>query len=191
MVQIVLIRPGSTEFDEQGRIQGTLDIPLSSRGNQEVQRLVGQLKPLDLDMIYTCPCRAARETAEFLAEELEVRLKHLDKVQNVDQGLWQGQAVDEVRRRQPTVYRQWQEQPENVCPPSGETLCEAWDRVESTIARLIRKHEDHIIALVAPEPMASVIRSRLLGEAVSDPWKPNTAGCWEMLAIEASTLVWA
>ena len=30
MSQIVLIRPGSTEFDEQQRIQGTLDLPLST-----------------------------------------------------------------------------------------------------------------------------------------------------------------
>ena len=27
MVQIVLIRPGSTDYDQQGRIQGTLDVP--------------------------------------------------------------------------------------------------------------------------------------------------------------------
>ena len=32
MLQIVLIRPGTTDFDEQGRIQGTLDIPLNERG---------------------------------------------------------------------------------------------------------------------------------------------------------------
>lgn len=31
MVQIVLIRPGSTDYDEQGRIQGTLDIPSTLR----------------------------------------------------------------------------------------------------------------------------------------------------------------
>ena len=37
MVQIVLIRPGSTDYDEQGRIQGTLDIPLNDQGADEVQ----------------------------------------------------------------------------------------------------------------------------------------------------------
>ena len=36
MVQIVLIRPGSTDYDEQGRIQGTLDIPLNEQGTREV-----------------------------------------------------------------------------------------------------------------------------------------------------------
>ena len=29
---------------------------------------------------------------------------------------------DEVKSKQPRVYRQWQEQPDTVCPPEGETL---------------------------------------------------------------------
>ena len=44
MPQILLIRPGSTEYDRQGRIQGTLDIPLNEEGRQEVLEVVQQLK---------------------------------------------------------------------------------------------------------------------------------------------------
>ena len=46
MVQIVLIRPGSTDYDEQGRIQGTLDIPLSEQGTREVERVIEEIRQL-------------------------------------------------------------------------------------------------------------------------------------------------
>ena len=29
MVQVLLIRPGATEYDQQGRVQGILDVPLA------------------------------------------------------------------------------------------------------------------------------------------------------------------
>ena len=36
MLTILLIRSGQTEYDSQGRIQGTLDVPLSEEGRREV-----------------------------------------------------------------------------------------------------------------------------------------------------------
>ena len=36
MTQVVLIRPGATVYDEQNRVQGVLDVPLSDRGWSEV-----------------------------------------------------------------------------------------------------------------------------------------------------------
>ena len=43
MTQVVLIRPGATVYDEQNRVQGTLDIPLSERGRAEVAHLAETL----------------------------------------------------------------------------------------------------------------------------------------------------
>jgi probable phosphoglycerate mutase len=190
MTQIVLIRPGTTPFDEQGRIQGTLDIPLSQRGSAEVRKLADDLAAFDIDTVYSCPCQSARETAEAVAEALSTKFKPLDRLQNVNQGLWQGRCMDEVRQTQPKVYRQWQERPETVCPPGGETLCEAWDRVEATIAKLLRKHDDETIALVVPEPMASVVRSHLVGGELSELWKAHAGGGqWEVITVGEHDLV--
>ena len=48
MDQILLIRPGTTEYDQQGRVQGTLDIPLCEDGRQEVEAMVGEAaRPAD------------------------------------------------------------------------------------------------------------------------------------------------
>ena len=84
-------------------------------------------------------------------------MKTLDKLQNLDHGLWQGMLVSDVKTKQPKVYRQWQEQPETVCPPQGETLCTAKQRVQAALAKLLKKHKaDGLVAIVVPEPLASV-----------------------------------
>lgn len=171
MVQVVLIRPGRTEFDEQRRVQGTLDIPLCEAGVEDVRRTIDELRGTEFDVIYASPCQAARETAEMLSDALDVKVKELDQLANLDQGLWQGRSIDEVRQTQPTVYRQWQENPESVCPPGGEAVADARQRVRAAIARLRRKHDGRTIAIVAPEPIYCLTRCELAGGAPRDLWK--------------------
>ena len=45
MLQIVLIRPGLTNYDQEERIQGALDIPLNKQGRLEVAEIIESLTP--------------------------------------------------------------------------------------------------------------------------------------------------
>src|SRR5262249_49259159 len=138
MLQIVLIRPGTTDFDAQGRIQGTLDIPLNEQGHQEVERTSGELAALGIETIYCSDCQPAVHTAEILGEPLAGKVKRLGNLENVDLGLWQGMLIEEVRVKQPKVYRQWQDQPDCVCPPEGEMLSDARSRVQAAMSKLLK-----------------------------------------------------
>ncbi len=135
MVQIVLIRPGSTDYDQQGRIQGTLDIPLCDQGIDQVRQLVDSIRSLGITTIYRGPCQSAEQTAEVLGTALDVKVKEIDGLRNIDLGLWQGMLVDDVKRKQPKVFRQWREQPETICPPEGEMLSDAQARVSGCPAK--------------------------------------------------------
>jgi probable phosphoglycerate mutase len=184
MLQIILIRPGSTEYDQQGRIQGTLDIPLSDEGRREVNRLMDELRGHPLDMIYVTLCQAAQETGKAIAEALDVKLKKLNKLRNLDHGLWQGMLIEDVKTKQPKVYRQWQEQPETICPPGGEMLSTAQARVREAMARLVKKHKEGLVGLVAPEPLASLICSVLKHHELGDLWKAAECGRWEIIPVQ-------
>ena len=87
--RVLLVRPGATEFDDQGRIKGSLDIPMSDHGRQQVTSLTKQLAEVRVKTIYTSPCESARETAERLAQGRDVRIKVIDAFRNIDHGLWQ------------------------------------------------------------------------------------------------------
>ena len=182
MVQIVLIRPGSTDYDEESRIQGDLDVPLNETGQGEARQLAEAVRAIGLDAIYASPQEPAIETAKVIAETLNVKWKPLEKLANLDHGLWQGMAVEDVKTKQSKVYRQWQEQPRSVCPPGGEMLDEVEKRILTAVAKLQRKHKEGRIALVVPEPAASLVRHCVNGGAIGDLWKTvGTHGSWEIL----------
>jgi probable phosphoglycerate mutase len=189
MVQFVLIRPGSTDYDEQGRIQGTLNIPLNAQGNSEVDQLIPELQSLGLDSLYNSPCLPAQQTAERIGTALGLRSKELSQLQNIDHGLWQGMLIDDVRLKQPKVYRQWQEQPECIRPPQGETVAEAYERVQGALGRLIKKHKQGIVGLVVPEPLATLVRCYLGRGELANLWKANGDGeNWELIEVQEATL---
>ena len=180
--QVLLIRPGATDFDDQGRIKGTLDMPMSERGRQQVSLLAEQLSDFPVGTIYTAPCESARETAQQLAEGRDIRIKVIDAFRNVDHGLWHGKLIEEVRRNHPKVYRQGQDSPSEVCPPGGESIRDARDRVAKAIRKVLRKSGSEAIAIVIPDPMAWVVQSLISGEELSDLWKAETDGAsWDLL----------
>ena len=185
MVQIVLIRPGSTDYDQQGRIQGILEVPLNEQGTAEVAQLIEELRGRGMETIYCSPNQSAQQTADAIASALGIRAKKLDRMQNLDHGLWQGMLIEDVRVKQPKVYRQWQEQPEVVCPPGGEMLGQAEARVAAAMTRLLKRHKEGVLGLVVPEPLASLVRHWVNHADLGDLWKASTEhGRWEVLEWE-------
>lgn len=190
MFQVVLIRPAATDYDQQGRIQGVLDIPLSDEGTNEAARLAEELRGLAIEQIFYSDCERARQTATAIAQTLCIKAKRLEQMHNLDEGLWQGMLINEVKRKQPKLYRQWQEHPESVCPPEGEPLVAAQERVQTALGKLFRKHHKGVLGLVVPEPLASVVRSYLNRTELGDLWQAETThGTWEVIPVEPALLL--
>jgi broad specificity phosphatase PhoE len=189
MPRVLLIHPGATDYDDQRRIQGTLDVPLNERGSAEVAKLIEELRHTQIDAIYASPAQAAMQTAESLAAAFNLKVKKLEGMENVSLGLWQGMLVEEVRLKQPKVYRQWQENPECICPPEGEMLVQAEERVRNQMSRLLKRCKEGTIALVVPEPLASLVRQFLNQSELGDLWKAaDEHGRWEMIEVEPTAL---
>jgi probable phosphoglycerate mutase len=190
MLTILLVRSGLTEYDCQGRIQGTLDVPLSGEGRQQAEATAQELAARGtlIDALYAGPCLSAQQTAEVLAATLKHKPKTLKTLHNLDQGLWQGMLFDDVKSKQPRVFRQWQERPDTVCPPEGETLREASERLKAAIAKLTKKHKSGTIALVLAQPLASVLRSMLQAGAPPTLCQSACVGkpLWEPIELAAA-----
>lgn len=185
MLRIVLVRPGATDFDDQGRIKGTLDLPLNDHGQEQIAHTANETAGLEIDAIYSAPCQAALDTAAAIASRRQLKVKTLDQLRNLDHGLWQGRLIEEVRQTQPKVYRQWQEHPESVCPPAGETLSSAQQRIQDALKKLAKRYRNGIVALVVPEPLASVVECYVEQKEVGDIWKAECdCGRWQIVDLE-------
>lgn len=187
-LQLVLIRPGETEYDRQGIVQGTLNVPLTEDGRRDVGQMVGQIKGTRLNALYASPCQAAQETGTAIAKAHDLKLRKLDNFQNLDYGLWQGMRIEDVKAKHPKVYRQWQEQPETVCPPQGETVASARVRVAKTLLRLQKRHKGGSVGLVAPEPIASIVRHVLRNDELHNLWGANHGAACETIPMPVGAL---
>lgn len=189
MVRIVLIRPGATEYVQQGRIQGVLEVPLNEEGASEAARISGELAEMGIEALYAADSEHVLQTANAIASALGVKLKQLEGLRNLDHGLWQGMLVEEVKRKQPKVYRQWQDQPESVCPPGGEMLSDAQERVRMVMTKVLKKHKGGVVGVVVPEPLASLVRAYLAHSDVGDLWRAGAMhGTWDVIEVEPRSL---
>ncbi len=162
--QVLLIRPGATLYDEQNRVQGVLDIPLSDQGRTEVAQLAERLavpEETRLSALYCGPGESVVRTAEIIGKALGIRPKRIDDFRNLDQGLWQGLQIDEIRRRNVKLFRQWIDDPRTIRPPQGETIEEAMERIRAAFRPLFRRHPEEAFGLVAGEPIGRLIAGYL------------------------------
>ncbi|HCK42074.1 MAG: phosphoglycerate mutase [Planctomycetaceae bacterium] len=187
MLKVLLIRTGATEYDSQGRVQGTLDVPLSEDGRQQVEMVAEELSDHSIDALYAGPCRATKQSADLLAQQLQLKAKTVDDLSNLNHGLWQGMLIEDVKSKQPKVYRQWQEHPENVCPPEGESLQVVRERLQQALTKIAKKQKSGVIAIVVPEPVTSVMRNVLRDDDLGDLWHAdcNQLPSWELIEMPA------
>ncbi len=163
MAIVVLVRPGATAFELQDRIEGSLSLPMCESCVVVMEQLVEALPREATPRVVLCgPAESSRATAESLGGWLGVPVKASETLGNINLGLWQGLAEDDVRRKQPRLIKQFEENSISVCPSGGETITEFIDRVGETLERPLRKFD--AIAIVMAEPGASLVRQMLLGQ---------------------------
>ena len=164
MTEVAVIRPGCTDFDTQRRIAGRLDLPLNAAGAAQNAELIDALRGLKLTFLLHGSGGSVAQTADDLGDRLDLPVRVREDLCNLDQGLWEGLTVEDVRRRYPKLARAWHDEPESVCPPEGETVGEALDRVRRALLKPLKK--GRTFGVVAADPLATLVEAVVMGEAV-------------------------
>ena len=164
MTIVAVVRPGWTDFDEQHRILGSLELPPNQRGEAQVLSLISRLKnlSLDLEVVLSGTGQPVKGTADAIADAFAINVRESEELNNVNQGLWQGSSIEEIRRKTPRCFKQWEDAPETICPPEGEPWEDVIERVNHALKKPLRKFDSLVI--VASEPLATLVSSVLTGE---------------------------
>lgn len=128
---VALIRHASTAWNEEGRMQGRRDIPLSERGRAQV---LSWRLPADLSGAsrVSSPLRRAVETAELLGGG-PVKLE--SALVEMDWGTWEGQTLADLRAVHGSEYERNEALGLDFRPPGGESPREVRARVQPWLAR--------------------------------------------------------
>ncbi len=182
--RLVLIRHGETDWNVEGRYQGQADPPLNERGRIQAHRLIDELRPLGIQVLYSSPLRRAWETAVILAQGLKVPLYLEPRLKEIHQGEWQGMLVEDIRRRYPDLFQRWEQTPWDVRVPGGETLEEVQQRVYEAIDEIVKRHQGQTIGIVTHRLPMALLKVRYQGldpQQVRQIPIGNTA--WEVISL--------
>lgn len=189
-LKIIIVKPGATDLDEQGRIVGSLDIPLSESGERQAKAAAAELADVKLKAVYCSPSLAAQQTAVQLTLGTRVKIRVEANLKNMDHGLWHGKELKELQSNQPKLVRQWEDNPESVCPPGGETTAELLPRIDAVLKTIARKHKAGTVVIVAADPLASVIASRIDDQHEAPTMQANSEfGTHETLSFNTGFVV--
>ncbi len=103
---------------------------------------------VDLRAVFSGGEQASTETADIVAKSSRARRKISAGLAEVDAGLWDGLTTEELKRRYPKAYKRWNEDPSAVCPPEGEGITEAYERLVDSLEKVLQKQGDRNVAVV-------------------------------------------
>ncbi len=125
----LLVRHGETDWNRDKRFQGQIDVPLNPQGRIQAAQAAEFLQQLPIDQAVSSPMLRPKETAEIILQaHPEVSLTLNPLLCEISHGLWEGKLEAEIEAAYPGELQQWQQQPETVQMPAGESLQQVWDR---------------------------------------------------------------
>jgi len=113
-MQLYVLRHGETDWNVQGRLQGTSDVPLNARGIEQAQRaarsLRGVLSPQAI--IVSSPLERALATATAVAQAAGVSVETDPRLIERAYGVWEGLTEEERAVRDPEEHERWRDRKE-------------------------------------------------------------------------------
>lgn len=118
---LILLRHGETEFNRAGRWQGQIDSPLTDTGRTQAFTAAKRLAGFRFDAIISSPLGRAAETANIVAESLDLAVRTDPRLMEVSSGVLEGLTSEEIEQRWPGFIA-WRAQDRwTRAPEGGET----------------------------------------------------------------------
>ncbi len=161
MIRILLIRHGATELTGRvlyGRMPG---VHISAEGCRQAQALSRALKErYQVNEIIASPLERALETAQYLADALELPISTDEDIVELDYGSWMGLTFEEIR--QSDEWQHYNRLRSVSSPPEGELMMQVQARAWTAMKKILARHADREGITVAVISHGDVIRALLI-----------------------------
>jgi broad specificity phosphatase PhoE len=161
MTRILLIRHGETELTGRvlyGRMPG---VHISAEGCRQARALSRGLKErYQVDEIISSPLERALETAQYLADTLNLPISTDEGIVELDYGHWMGLTFEEIRGSD--EWQQYNRLRSVSSPPQGESMMQVQARAWTALEKILSRYAQHEQSTVAVVSHGDVIRALLI-----------------------------
>jgi broad specificity phosphatase PhoE len=150
MTRLLCIRHGETDHNAAGQIcTHTTGASLSELGREQAAALAGRLRAERIAMIYTSPLPRAVQTADIMAQELEVPTLHFEGLTEISAGELDGRSDKKAYETLNTALDGWSQGNLDLkIGELGDTGHDVVQRCETAIERIAAEHPEQTIAAV-------------------------------------------
>ncbi len=149
-MQILLLRHGATDWNLQGRCQGTTDMELNSVGLQQAREVAAYLGNERIHAVYSSNLKRAIQTAVAISEPRNLAVVIDESLRELDHGKLEGLTFSEIQAQYPRFIYKWRNEPAELRVPGGERLIDVGKRAWDGMNRIVRRHHTgETIAIVS------------------------------------------
>jgi len=160
----VLIRHGQSTWNQEHRIQGQLDPPLSELGRRQAALLGARLAGRRFAGLYTSDLVRAFETAEVVGAAVHLKPEPRTSLREVFLGEWEGLTTEEIAERYPEAWAGWVNEPDWDVVPGGEGQAVFDRRVAAAMDDILRLHPHGDVLVVTHGGVIQVALHRIVGK---------------------------
>lgn len=142
---LLLVRHGETDWNRDGRWQGHSDTHLNDVGREQAAALAAELD--GVDVIYSSDLARARETAEIVAERVDLQVHVDERLRERSFGAWEGKTGPEIESEFAAAHAEWRAGGPGA--DDAEPFAAFAERVESFLADVLERHPDETVLVVA------------------------------------------
>jgi len=160
MRRLTLIRHAITDWNAAGRFQGHSDVPLSSEGREQAERLREYATSFrDIDVIVSSTLQRAADTAAIAFPDADVTPD--PRLRELDFGDFEGRTLDENRGHPSWPW--WVADPFERSAPGGESYRDLRARAIAWYEEALTEHEGAHVVVVSHSGTLQMLLSHLIG----------------------------
>ncbi len=164
LTEFWLIRHGESRENRDGRFLANSEVPLSSFGIAQAERLSKRLGPQQFAAVYSSDMRRAVETALLLSAPLGLSVQQVPELREIQFSGWGGLTWKEIAENYPEEWAALEEaDPHLRIGGSTESFAEAQQRVVTALDRIAQSHPGERVLIVSHSTAIRHYISHILG----------------------------
>ncbi|HEX5605090.1 MAG TPA: histidine phosphatase family protein [Candidatus Binatia bacterium] len=141
-MQILLVRHGATDWNLQGRCQGSSDRHLSEVGVRQAEHLAALLRAEEIHAIYSSHLRRALQTADYISQPHKLPVLIEQKICELDHGALEGLTFNQIKENYAEFLVRWRSEPAEIRVPGGERLADVAERAWNGLNQIVQRHSE-------------------------------------------------
>ena len=174
-----IMRHAKTEWNQEKRIQGQRNSPLTPEGKQEARKWGRLLKTFSWNRILVSVTGRAFETAAIVNGYLQIPVIRESRLQEQDWGEWTGKTLSMIKKEIPGLLEKQEMAGWGFRPPGGEDRHTVWERSRKALKEAVEKWPGEQILVITHEGVIKCLIYGLLSRRFL-PTEPSILNPWSL-----------